>query len=73
MSHLPTGAHDVPLPMGKYYPSNYEQQSGSRLNNVAVPSATSGNRGTAFAAAGKEQRRRKEGRDEIADDAPGKQ
>lgn len=26
-SYLPSGVHDTPLPMGKYYPSNYESKN----------------------------------------------
>jgi hypothetical protein len=26
-SYLPSGVHDTPLPMGKYYPTNYEQRN----------------------------------------------
>jgi hypothetical protein len=29
-SYIPSGVHDNVLPMGKYYPSNYENRSGSR-------------------------------------------
>lgn len=39
-SYLPSGAHDVPLPMGKYYPSNYEKRSSShRANRMPLPDA----------------------------------
>ncbi|KAH7176714.1 hypothetical protein EDB81DRAFT_49171 [Dactylonectria macrodidyma] len=31
-SFLPAGFHDSPLPMGKYYPSNYEQRNTSQTN-----------------------------------------
>lgn len=34
-SYLPTGFHDNPLPMGKYYPSNYEQRTRSRASSRA--------------------------------------
>ncbi|KAF4953371.1 hypothetical protein FSARC_12422 [Fusarium sarcochroum] len=31
-SYLAPGFHDNPLPMGKYYPSNYENRNGSQTN-----------------------------------------
>ncbi|KAJ4132682.1 hypothetical protein NW754_015497 [Fusarium falciforme] len=31
-SYLAPGFHDSPLPMGKYYPSNYENRNGSQTN-----------------------------------------
>ncbi|KAM0355622.1 hypothetical protein ACHAPU_000006 [Fusarium lateritium] len=31
-SYLAPGFHDNPLPMGKYYPSNYENRNGSQAN-----------------------------------------
>lgn len=31
-SYLPAGFHDSPLPMGKYYPSNYEQRNASQTS-----------------------------------------
>ncbi|KAK7432868.1 hypothetical protein QQZ08_000731 [Neonectria magnoliae] len=31
-SYLPAGFHDSPLPMGKYYPSNYEQRADSQAS-----------------------------------------
>ncbi|KAI5463971.1 hypothetical protein BGZ63DRAFT_140629 [Mariannaea sp. PMI_226] len=33
-SYLPAGFHDNPLPMGKYYPSNYEQQTHSHVSSL---------------------------------------
>ncbi|KDN70065.1 hypothetical protein CSUB01_10637 [Colletotrichum sublineola] len=42
-SYLPSGVHDSPLPMGKYYPSNYEQQNGhgARTGSSGPPSRSS--------------------------------
>ncbi|KAK2017935.1 hypothetical protein LZ32DRAFT_600290 [Colletotrichum eremochloae] len=42
-SYLPSGVHDSPLPMGKYYPSNYEQQNGhgARTGPSGPPSRSS--------------------------------
>ncbi|GKT48816.1 uncharacterized protein ColSpa_08997 [Colletotrichum spaethianum] len=42
-SYLPSGVHDTPLPMGKYYPSNYEQQNshGARTGPSGPPSRVS--------------------------------
>ncbi|KAK1998148.1 hypothetical protein LX36DRAFT_576856, partial [Colletotrichum falcatum] len=39
-SYLPSGVHDSPLPIGKYYPSNYEQQNshGARTGPSGPPS-----------------------------------
>lgn len=39
-SYLPSGYHNSPLPMGKYYPSNYEQRSNK--NQAAQQTPTSG-------------------------------
>ncbi|CAH0014868.1 unnamed protein product [Clonostachys rhizophaga] len=46
-SYLPTGCHDTPLPMGKYYPSNYENQQKahvSRTRSATVSSTSSKSR-----------------------------
>lgn len=42
-SYFPTGYHDNPLPIGKYYPSNYEvvnnqQSGGAGVNSASSPS-----------------------------------
>lgn len=37
-SYPAPGFHDSPLPMGKYYPSNYEQHQHARIHRRAVPS-----------------------------------
>lgn len=45
-SYIPSGAHDTSLPMGKYYPSNYEQRHASPVSqtpNMMPPPPTSGN------------------------------
>jgi hypothetical protein len=46
-SYYPSGFHDTPLPMGKYYPTNYEQRSQSRQSSskssfVGTPSSRPG-------------------------------
>jgi hypothetical protein len=47
-SYVPSGLHDIPLPVGKYYPSNYEQRqkqshhssrSGTRPSTAVGPSS----------------------------------
>lgn len=38
-SYIPLGAHDSPLPMGKYYPSNYEKRN-TTGNQHSRPPAT---------------------------------
>ncbi|KAK1987463.1 hypothetical protein LZ30DRAFT_175033 [Colletotrichum cereale] len=45
-SYLPSGVHDTPLPMGKYYPSNYEQQNShsARTRPSGPPSRVSSTR-----------------------------
>ncbi|OLN86119.1 hypothetical protein CCHL11_05188, partial [Colletotrichum chlorophyti] len=45
-SYIPSGVHDTPLPMGKYYPSNYESQTPqeSRIGPSAPPSRISSTR-----------------------------
>ncbi|KZL68908.1 hypothetical protein CT0861_07630 [Colletotrichum tofieldiae] len=45
-SYLPSGVHDTPLPMGKYYPSNYEQQNscGALTGPSGPPSRVSSTR-----------------------------
>ncbi|OBR05905.1 hypothetical protein CH63R_10025 [Colletotrichum higginsianum IMI 349063] len=45
-SYLPSGVHDTPLPMGKYYPSNYEQQNthGPRIGPSGPPTRVSSTR-----------------------------
>nr|XP_036580912.1 uncharacterized protein CTRU02_09306 [Colletotrichum truncatum]KAF6788984.1 hypothetical protein CTRU02_09306 [Colletotrichum truncatum] len=44
-SYLPSGVHDTPLPMGKYYPSNYERSSpDARIGPSAPPSRMSSTR-----------------------------
>ncbi|KAG5928269.1 hypothetical protein E4U53_002713 [Claviceps sorghi] len=45
-SYIAPGFHDAPLPLGKYYPTNYEQQhpqkeSKSRHTTLAAPSSAS--------------------------------
>ncbi|KAF6840716.1 hypothetical protein CPLU01_01087 [Colletotrichum plurivorum] len=41
-SYIPSGIHDTPLPMGKYYPSNYESKNipDPRVGCSAPPSRT---------------------------------
>ncbi|KAM4061165.1 hypothetical protein HRG_009955 [Hirsutella rhossiliensis] len=39
-SYLAPGFHDSPLPMGKYYPSNYEQHQRTNVNHRAHPSVS---------------------------------
>lgn len=39
-SYLAPGFHDSPLPMGKYYPSNYEQHQRTKVNRRAHPSVS---------------------------------
>lgn len=41
-SYLPTGAQDAPLPVGKYYPSNYERNHINSNQGLRPPSAASG-------------------------------
>ncbi|KAE9578457.1 hypothetical protein CGMCC3_g5746 [Colletotrichum fructicola] len=46
-SYLPSGIHDTPLPMGKYYPSNYESrgsQDPTRIGPSAPPTRASSTR-----------------------------
>jgi len=38
-SYFPTGYHDTVLPMGKYYPSNYERAHGQSRPTSATPSS----------------------------------
>ena len=42
-SYFPSGFHDNPLPIGKYYPSNYEQRGNPtvRTNSAGIESAAS--------------------------------
>lgn len=39
-SYLAPGFHDSPLPVGKYYPSNYEQHQRTKVNRRAHPSVS---------------------------------
>lgn len=41
ISYVPTGHHDMPMPLGKYYPSNYEAAR-SRQNSSQNTSRSSG-------------------------------
>lgn len=41
-SYLPSGYHEGPMPMGKYYPSNYEQRTTSQTNLRPPTSGTLG-------------------------------
>ena len=38
-SYVPSGLHDIPLPVGKYYPSNYEQRQKQRRSSAVGPSS----------------------------------
>jgi len=40
-SYMPSGHHDVPLPMGKYYPSNYESRTSTPGDPVSARPAAS--------------------------------
>lgn len=44
-SYLAPGFHDSPLPMGKYYPSNYENRNGSQANLRPLAGTMSSNIG----------------------------
>ncbi|KAL1864162.1 hypothetical protein VTK73DRAFT_6122 [Phialemonium thermophilum] len=39
-SYIPIGVHDSPLPMGKYYPSNYEKRKPASNPKMAQPPPT---------------------------------
>lgn len=36
-SYVPSGIHDVPMPVGKYYPSNYEAAKSRQHSSQAAP------------------------------------
>lgn len=38
-SYLPIGVHDTPLPMGKYYPSNYENRNRGTVRHSSTTSS----------------------------------
>ncbi|RCI17065.1 hypothetical protein L249_1794 [Ophiocordyceps polyrhachis-furcata BCC 54312] len=80
-SYLAPGFHDSPLPMGKYYPSNWEQRRPARSSSDSRPSSvprqydnnnsTSGNNNTNHEAEARRKMMQQYQRDMIAQAAMG--